>query len=255
MLIKYLIKFPILRRLIPSLGIRILKIFRKNRGYYLIQNKLLYLDFLDPVDREIIIHHQYEHDAVSFLELKIKKNYFSDFLDIGANSGYYSFYFGNKFKNLKVMAFEPNKDAYTKFRKSLKKNKFRNIKICNFGLSDKNRKTKMITWYKHGIAKTNSIILDNSHDIKNSKIFNATFKIGDELIKLNKKKIFLKIDVESHELSVLKGLTENLKNNKCMILIEIGNENFKIVNNFLVELNYKIIFKSKLRMDYVYSNL
>ena len=33
------------------------------------------------------------------------------------------------------------------------------------------QKIKMITWFKHGIAKTNSTILDKSHDTKNSKIF------------------------------------------------------------------------------------
>ena len=40
-----------------------------------------------------------------------------------------------------------------------------------------------------------------------------------------------------------------------MILVEIGRENFKDVNNFLVKNKYKKIFKSKLRMDYIYTNL
>ena len=113
----------------------------------------------------------------------------------------------------------------------------------------------MITWYKDGVAKTNSTILNSSHDRKNSKIFKADFKVGDKYIQLTKKKIFIKIDVESHELSVLSGLVEILKNNKCMILVEIGRENFKDVNNFLVKNKYKKIFKSKLRMDYIYTNL
>ena len=49
---------------------------------------------------------------------------FQNFLDIGANSGYYSFYFANKFKNLKVYSFEPNIDAYNKFKKTFLKNSF-----------------------------------------------------------------------------------------------------------------------------------
>tara|TARA_S200000501_G_scaffold365752_1_gene399606 strand:+ start:254 stop:1018 length:765 start_codon:yes stop_codon:yes gene_type:complete len=254
-MIKFVLKAPILKRLIPSLGIRISKLINKNKGYYNINNIKFYLDFLDPVDRQIILNKEYEQDAINFLEVRMRKDFFSHFLDIGANSGYFSFYFANKFKNVKVIAFEPNKDAYNKFRKTLIKNSFKNIKIYNFGLSDENTKKKMITWYKHGVAKTNSTILNSSHDRKNSKIFKADFKVGDKYIQLTKRKIFMKIDVESHELSVLSGLVEILKNNKCMILVEIGRENFKDVNNFLVKNKYKKIFKSKLRMDYIYTNL
>ena len=254
-MIKFILKIPVFKRLIPSLGIRILKLFNKNRGYYNINSILFYLDFLDPVDREIILNKEYEQDAVNFLEAEMRKNLFSNFLDIGANSGYYSFYFAKKFTDLKIQAFEPNVDAYNKFLKTISKNSFKNIEISNFGLSNSNKKIKMITWFKHGIAKTNSTILDKSHDIKNSKIFEANLRIGDEIIDLCDKKILLKIDVEGHELSVLDGLKALLNNNKCIILIEIGNEKFEEVNKYLSEKNFKIIFKSKYRLDYVYSNL
>jgi len=80
-------------------------------------------------------------------------------------------------------------------------------------------------------------------------------RIGDEVIDLSDKKILLKIDVEGHELSVLEGLKMLLNNNKCMILVEIGDEKFEQVNEYLSKKNFKIIFKSKYRLDYIYSNL
>ena len=116
-MINFLIKFPILKRLIPSLGMRILRILNKNRGYFQIEGINFFLDFLDPIDRQIIIYKIYEDDQVSFLESQIKKHSFDYFFDIGANSGYYSFYFANKFKDLKIMAFEPNSDALNKFKR------------------------------------------------------------------------------------------------------------------------------------------
>ena len=61
--------------------------------------------------------------------------------------------------------------------------------------------------------------------------------------------------MEGHELSVLVGLKKLLNNNKCLILVEIGDEKFEEVNKYLSEKNFKIIFKSKYRLDYVYSNL
>ncbi|MDC3101788.1 FkbM family methyltransferase [Candidatus Pelagibacter sp.] len=254
-MIKFILKLPIFKRLIPSLGIRISKLFNKNKGYYNIKNIFFYLDFLDPVDRQIILNKEYEQDAVNFLEDEMEKNFFSNFLDIGANSGYYSFYFAKKFSNLKIQSFEPNIDAYNKFLKTISKNSFKNVEISNLGLSNINNKVKMITWFKHGIAKTNSIILDKSHDIKNSKIFEANLRIGDEIIKISDKKIVLKIDVEGHELCVLDGLKSLLNKNKSLILIEIADEKFEKVNKYLSEKNFRIIFKSKYRLDYVYSNL
>jgi hypothetical protein len=80
-------------------------------------------------------------------------------------------------------------------------------------------------------------------------------RVGDEVIDLVEKKILIKIDVEGHELSVLDGLKVLLNKNKCMILIEIGDEKFEEVNKYLIEKNFKINFKSKYRLDYVYSNL
>ena len=248
------LNLPILKRLIPSIGIKVLKILNKNKRFYNINNILFYLDFLDPIDRKIILYKEYEHDSVSFLEDQFVQHSILNFLDIGANSGYFSFYFANKFKNLKIKAYEPNLEAFEKFNKTLTKNCFKNIEIFNFGLSDIEKKVKMITWYKHGYAKTNSVILEDNHDINNSKIFETNLKIGDELFNYKNEKLCIKIDVEGHELRVLKGLVKNLKENKCIILVESGDVKFGDVNNFLIKNNYKKIFKSKLRLDYIYSN-
>ena len=54
-MIEFFAKFPILKRLIPSVGIKVLKILKKNRGYFKIRDIYFYLDFLDPIDRQIII--------------------------------------------------------------------------------------------------------------------------------------------------------------------------------------------------------
>ena len=115
------LKIPILKRLIPSVGIKVLKLFNKNKGFYKINNILFYLDFLDPIDRKIILYNEYEQDSVSFLTDQINQHYIPNFLDIGANSGYFSFYFANRFKNLKVKAYEPNLDAFDKLKKTLTK--------------------------------------------------------------------------------------------------------------------------------------
>ena len=61
-MISTLLKIPILQSLTPSLAIKILKFIKKNRGYFRIENTLKYLDFLDPIDREIILYQKFESD-------------------------------------------------------------------------------------------------------------------------------------------------------------------------------------------------
>ena len=68
-----IVKLPILKRLIPSLAIRILKIIGKNRRYYSIKGISMYLDFLDPIDREIILLNEFEKLEIKFLLSEIKK--------------------------------------------------------------------------------------------------------------------------------------------------------------------------------------
>lgn len=255
-MIQYFVKIPILKRLIPSLGIRILKFLKKNRGFFKIGEINFYLDFLDPIDRQIIIHKKYEDDQVSFIKDRMDKIEFEYFLDIGANSGYYSFYFAHLFKKLKIIAFEPNLDPYNKFLKTLNKNLFNNIKIFNFGLSNQKKKVQMISMITHNHIHSNSTIIDNFKNKvdKNQKISFGYLKVGDELFNFSNKKILIKIDVEGHEIYTLKGLVNNLINNHCLMMIEIIDNKFDEVNKFLTEHKFMQIFKSKHRSDYIYTN-
>jgi len=255
-MIEYFAKLTFFKKLISSIGTRSLKILGKNRGYFNINGIYFFLDFLDPIDRQIIINKKYEYDQVKFIEKEMKKNDFSYFLDIGSNSGYYAFYFAKKFKNIKILAYEPNADAFYKVQKTLKKNLFDNIKIFNFGLSNQKKNVYMKSMIKKGFVHSNSSILNNPKQFKDKKfqIFKASLRVGDHEISFKNKRLFIKIDVEGHEFFVLKGLIKNLTQNNCLILIEIGDDKFNKVNNFLIKNDFKVVFKSKLRSDYVYSN-
>ena len=255
-MIQFISKLPIFRRLIPSLGIRLLSFFKKNRGFFKIGDIDFYLDFLDPIDRQIIIHKNYENDQVSFFKNKMDKIEFEYFLDIGSNSGYYSFYFAHLFKKLKIKAFEPNLDPYNKFLKTLNKNLFKNIEVFNFGLSNQEKKVQISSMISHKYIHSNSTVLENfkKKEDKNTKIFEAYLKVGDELFNFSNKKIAIKIDVEGHEIFTLKGLINNLLNNQCLMMIEISDKKFDEVNQFLIKCKFIKIFKSKFRSDYIYAN-
>ena len=252
-MIKFLVKLPILKRLIPSLGIRLLSILKKNTGYFKINNIKMFLDFLDPIDRQIILTENYENEEFLIFSKFIKDNSIDNFIDIGANCGFYTFHLSNI---LNVFAFEPNLEAYEKLEKTLKKNTtFKDrVKLYPFGISEKNSVLKMKTKVKFGYVQTGGSSVSNPIEEEGHELFQADFKIGDEVLKLNNQKLAIKIDVERHELSVLKGLINLINNNDCLIQIEIFEKNFKEVDQFLKDNKFSKISSFDERSNYFYSN-
>ena len=253
-MIKNLMKFPILKRLIPSIGIRALKLLNKNRGYFNINGTEMYLDFLDPLDRKLILNKSYEIEETKIL-LDLVGKYSSEyFIDIGANSGYYSIELSKK--NCKVLAFEPNLEALFKLNKTIdfNDNLKDKIKIFPFGLSDKDSKLLMKSKIKFGYIQPGGSSVTDSIEEKNYKTYYANFKNGDEVLDFNNKNLAIKIDVEGHEFKVLNGMINTLKINKCILLIEIFKENFEKINTFLIRNNFSIIGKVEKRFNYFYRN-
>ena len=177
-MLKELIKFPILKRIIPSILIRILKITNKNRGYFKIKDIDMYLDFLDPIDREIILNKNYETDEFNFTDSLFEKHAIDAFVDIGANCGYYLFALSKNQTHL--IGFEPNKEAFQKMVKTLEKNDILKRKIDIYNLED---------IYKNDYNKV-KFIYCLSQDIINTIPFitkNLVLKVGDRNYTLNEK--------------------------------------------------------------------
>ena len=255
-MISKLIKLPLLKRIIPSLSIRILKLLKKNRGYFKINNFEMFLDFLDPIDREIILHQEFESTEIDYLLKQISKYKIDYFLDVGANCGYYSIKISKKISNIKVLAFEPNIEAYSKFLKSIEKNPdiSKKIELKKYGLSDRSAEMKMQSMIKFGYAQTGGASIVNKNEMNKSFTFPADFKIGDECINIIDKKIIMKIDVEGHELNVLKGVEKVIKKNKCIIQVEAFKNNYQSVNNFLILAGYKKVYEVVDRSNFFYNN-
>lgn len=251
-----LIKLPIFKRIIPSLGIHIMKLLKKNKGYFKINNIAMYLDFLDPIDREIILYKKYEDEEIKYLIILIRKYSVTKFFDVGSNCGYYSIRLINEFPKLEITAFEPNKEAYLKFNKTIKKNSdfLGKIKIKNFGLSNKNSVLKMKFLKKNGYNQTGGSSVVDDNDYIGTNTFLANFKTGDSVLNLKNQILCFKIDVERHEFDVLSGLNNVFKENKIILLIEIYEKNFYKCNSFLKKLGFELNKSIQNRSNYFYKN-
>ena len=148
-------------------------------------------------------------------------------IDIGVYRGVYS-YFLTKYSNF-VYAFEANPLLFSKLNRSFKNNN--NIKIENLAVSSKRGYTSLRVpirdkdadydddqKYKLGIATIHS-----GNELENER-FETFDKI--ETVSLDQYDFkhpigFIKIDVEGHELEILKGAKNLIKTNKPIMIIEI----------------------------------
>ena len=255
-MIKYLIRIPIFKKLISSIGIRLLKILKKNRGFFNINGFVMYLDFLDPIDRNIILNKTYEIEEIKILTKLINTKSSTKFIDIGANCGFYSFQFA--MQNLEVLAFEPNSEALLKMNKTITKNQNLKdrIKVFPYGLSNINSKMNMRSMVKYDYIQTGGSGITTDKVSKNYSyvVYEGEFKIGDQVLNFKRDNLAIKIDVEGHELNVLKGIQNLLKSNKCIIQIEIFEKNFDLVNSYLLENNFTLVDQFKQRSNYFYFN-
>ena len=254
--------YKIFRRLIPSI---IRRIPFKKKVLINIHNFQIFLNLKSSMDREIYLKGVYDKEKLSFCENKVELSKFDLFLDIGSYIGYYSLYLASKYKNLKVLAFEPIIESFSQIKVSKESNKFDNIEIFNYALSNTKGEQKFwctnlnkksgFAFYKEDDYKAEVEFNNYDHDkisFKNirTEIFDKQFKIQDKLI-------FIKIDVERHEYDVLLGAVIFLSksNNKIFLQIEIEDELKDNVLKLLKEYNFHVKGEiSKGGHDYYLSN-
>ena len=212
--------------------------------------------YLDPkngfLDKFIYTKRKWDDLNTQIIISKLKTN--DCFIDIGSNVGYFSLLASILVKmNGRVIAFEPIKKLYKQIKFSKKINSYNNIKIYNFGLSDKNIKEKIYLQEKNiassSIYKKNVLnfsfyqgfIFKKLFETKNLiKFENIVLKKLDNLIKC--KVDFIKIDVEGEEYPALLGMKQILKKYKPKLIIEINN--FVLKKNYSVKI-YEFLYKLK----------
>ena len=187
----------------------------------------------------------FEEDAngVSFLNLNKRVN----IIDVGASDGIASKFFYRKLKINKIICFEPNK-SYVKI---LKKLNIKNLIINPYGISQFDKYYE-IFFPRYKFFSKSLDLITYAHYSKKALLdqINLDFKFKKN-ISIVKEKIYLKkvkkiktkinlikIDVNGHELSVIKGLATLIKRDKPALLIET-NSDIKIIGKFLKKYGFK----------------
>ena len=247
----FLYQFNVFKRIVPSI-LRKLSLFKKSQTVSL-ENFKMNLHFKSSIDREIYLKNHYESKQINFLTSQFELEKIDLFLDIGSYIGYYSLFLYNKIQN--IYAFEPNSENYKKLKKNILINNFK-IKTFNCACSNFDGESKI--WYTDVNKLGGSSVFDENdkeiekYDFKKILFEKINVSKLDNLIKVVKKKIIIKIDVERHELMVLQGAIKLIKNNNIFLQIEIFDSRKKIILDYLIENGFKL--KNNINKDYFLSN-
>jgi FkbM family methyltransferase len=238
---------------------RILNTILNSKDEFIVnfKNIKLSLNIRDPIDKIIFYKNEYEEKQIGFLSEWINKNKPSIFIDIGTNFGVYSLRISKLFKILKVIAFEPVLTTFNKLKLNIKINNLeKRIQTYNAGLSNTSGVKKMVALKRRNYIQSGGFSFNiPKRKLNNDQIIQYHKSIvGDNILKFKKKKIVIKIDVEGYENKVLLGIKNLLNNNKILLQIEIFDNNFKIINKFLLEKKFKLIKKFNKTSDYFYIN-
>ena len=175
------------------------------------------------------------------------------FWDIGANIGLYSIYAAVKFKDIKIISFEPSTSNTRTLSRNISINNLQNkISIFPLALSDKENIISYFneTKFCEGSSGSN---FNNDIDyrgeiVKENQIKNKYNLFGTSIDNLILNKIltvpnYIKIDVDGIEHLILKG-AENLLKNKNLkeFSIELNPtyvKQYEFINNIMEENNFK----------------
>jgi len=219
-----------------------------NKRYYIkhVQGLTYLLDMRNRVDRHIDAFSIYEQEQLDFLFSELKDIGCNCFIDIGSHWGHYSLSFAKQacFKNAEVHAFEPDKINRYQLYANLFLNRLQErIHVYEYAISSDEGELKF-----HHFADNNrgrSCIADDGEVVVQTKRL-------DSVISLKNNTVGIKIDVEGHELDVISGMKETLKNNICVVQIESFDEILVELQKKMSDLGYSKI--KTIDYDHYFSN-
>lgn len=182
----------------------------------------------DFIARTIHKYNYYE-PLISIIFLKILNDNKEDiFIDIGSNIGYYCLLCNKSAKD--IHAFEPLEQNYDILNKNLKINNIDNV-ILNKKIISPTKNKMSFSYGTSRICEKGNIYVDN--------IILDEYYLNNNIKKIK----LIKIDVEGHEIEVLKTMNNILSNKISQyIFIEVTNHTFNNVINIMKDNNYKNIY-------------
>lgn len=214
-------------------------------GYYISKrNNLLWLlNHNNFVDRQFDVFGDFESLQIKYL-FSAHDGIADTFLDIGSNFGLYTLNAAALGIAKEFIAFEPDPRNVAQLNGNLYLNGMAQfVTVHPKAVSERSGQVGMVL---HPSVSTGTTRVAQAGD---SSVEVPCVSLDDEFRWLNRN-IIMKIDIEGHEISALRGMTDLLTNNQCILQVEVFEENRLSVNSFMNFVGYCLF--NQIESDFYY---
>ncbi|WP_325439718.1 FkbM family methyltransferase [Pusillimonas sp.] len=176
------------------------------------------IDPNDFIGQKVLRNKIYDLETLLLLERLFARLSPEVILDVGANVGNHMLMFSRH--AARVLAFEPGTKAFAMLEQNVKANNLAHVSPFNVGLSDQPT-TQTLYVEASGNLGASSLSLENLADTQYVED-TISLRVGDDIVGAQQLPSvdFIKIDVEGHEQSVIRGLRKTIAAQRPLILME-----------------------------------
>jgi FkbM family methyltransferase len=173
------------------------------------------------------------------------------FLDVGANSGFYSVMFAIKNLSREIIAFEPDPGNYARLLANLSLNGLGGrVRTLPLALGDAAGEVTLYegaTWNRgeSTIAEPDQTPKEITHQVRQAR-FDDEFAIAG-------KSVIVKMDVEGYEFHSLAGMERTLRQNECYVQVELYSERFEELKDWFEGRGFRYL--RTLHIDHYFTNM
>jgi FkbM family methyltransferase len=222
------------------LRLLIMRLLKDNQSelFFIKQGPLKGLQIYTSLDRiDHYVEGTYEPEVIAEFYKHLSNGMCA--LDIGAHHGYASMLLSKLVgENGKVIAYEPVPENVEQFRKTIETNKLMNVILVPYAVSDETK--EVIINMSRLYSSAMHFVDDNDTQSEHFHVKAVAIDdhIGGELVS---RVDFVKIDVEGHEIEVLKGMLNTIEEFRPVIVCEVHNpDNMSRIVPFLEKYGYEV---------------
>ena len=203
------------------------------------QGARFWVDTGDYIDSTISVFGMWERpqlEALAALAIARKVDYF---LDIGANSGFYSVMFAVKNLAERIIAFEPDPDNYARLMMNVNANALAGrIETVQLALGDAASEVTLYQGARTNLGESTIVVPEQTPQEVVFRVRQARF---DDLYAISGKTLIVKMDVEGYEFHALAGFERTLRDNSCYLQIEHYGERHEELKARMAGLGYRYL--------------
>ena len=215
------------------------------------QGARLRINNVDLIDRHIGWNAMWEPVQMERLATLCRSRPFDLFLDIGANTGFYSVMFAVKHLTPDVVAFEPDPRNRARLIDNLRLNKLEHaVKVMPYALGDQKKTSKLTQSPEFNRGES---WLDHEDQPAGAVTVTVDERRFDDEFAIKGKNLIIKMDVEGYEFRTLAGMERTLRENNCFLQVELYSPHIEKLKQVFADYGYRYL--DTFEIDHYFTNI